>query len=329
MRQSTSMPFLLLALRLLFTSIHPLHAIPNDSILRLAFIKGPSGLAATWLIDSPPKLEGSRIEITLSAGADLVVAKIISGEVDGGTLPLNTAAKLYNSGVPIVMVAVTGEGMVRFLSRDPSIKSLSDLAGKEIHVAGQKATPDYLFRFLAERSGMDADRDFKLSYRLSYAEAAAALASGKITHAILPEPFATQARMLDSSILSPIDIGRLWSQATGMESYPMTVFVVSKTLAQGSPQELERIAKAFGDSILRVSRSPEESALKAESLDLGIKAAVAAKAIPFSSYTFKYAIESKTSVERMLEVFLAFDPASIGGRLPDPQFYGKIQGEVR
>lgn len=291
--------------------------------VRIAFIKGPSGIGATWLLASPPELAppGTGLRFILASGADQVTAKLVSGEIDGGALPLNIAAKLYNSGIPIRLLAVTGEGMVRLLSRDTGIGSFEDLKGREIHIAGQKATPDYLFRYLAEKEGIDPDRDFRLSYKYSYAEAAAGLAAGKIRCAVLPEPFATQARLLDPAIREPFELGKLWTSRTGMDSYPMTVFVVSSRLIESNPDATARIAAAYRDSVARTVAAPEETAQLAESLDLGIKAAVAAPAIPRSAYTFRVSAEARESIERMLSIFLSFDPESIGGRLPDSRFY--------
>jgi len=36
----------------------------------------------------------------------MVVAKLLNGEIDAGVLPVNVAAKLYNTGAPIRALAV-------------------------------------------------------------------------------------------------------------------------------------------------------------------------------------------------------------------------------
>jgi NitT/TauT family transport system substrate-binding protein len=61
-----------------------------------------------------------------------------------------------------------------------------------------------------------------------------------------------------------------------------------------------------------------------EKHDLGLKAAVAAAAIPRSAYVFTPAPEARADVEALLSVFLRIEPKSIGGRLPDPEFYAEI-----
>jgi NitT/TauT family transport system substrate-binding protein len=288
----------------------------------VAALKGPSGIGLAWLFESPPSAPGgASARVVAAASADLMTAKLISGEYDVGALPVNVAAKLYNSGIGIRLAAIIGEGMVSFLTSDPSISSVADLRGKTVHVAGQGATPDYVFKKILSAASLDPSKDLRLEYALPYPEAAAALAAGKISSAILPEPFSTMARSANPGLRSPLDIGSLWAKATGQAGYPMTALVVSDRLAAERPEAVAAILKACEDSIRRVVANPEEAAALVEKHDLGLKAAVAAKAIPRSAYVYTGAREARPSIEALLGVFLALAPASVGGRLPDDGFY--------
>ena len=288
----------------------------------ISILKGPSGISSAWMMAEPPRLPDVDIQFITASGADLVTAKLISGEIQGGVLPINIAAKLSVAGVPIEAVAVVGNGMVKFLTTDPSIKSLSDIRGKEIPIAGQKATPDYLFRYLAEKESLKAGVDYTPLYNLAYPEMAAQLAAGKISSAVLPEPFATQAMMLNKGIRIPFGLDDLWTKRTGLESYPMSLFVVSKNLAAKRPDIVQALSNAYESSIERTVADPAGTGKLAESLDLGMKAAVAQAAIPKSAFVFIRASDARKSIETLLSLFLASDPQSVGGRLPGSDFYG-------
>jgi NitT/TauT family transport system substrate-binding protein len=289
-------------------------------------LKGPSGIGMVKLFETPPSpADGSTVRLVAVPNAELMIAKLISGEYDAGVLPVNIAAKLYASGVPLRMAAIVGEGMVSFLSADPSIHSLSDLRGRRINVAGQGATPDFLLRRLLRAAGLDPERDLKLDYSLPYPEAAAALAAGKIDCAVLPEPFSTMARLAGPDLRSPLDLGALWTAETGQASYPMTAFVVSGSLAAERPQTVKAILDSYSASIAWVLAKPEEAGALVEKQDLGLKAGVAAKAIPRSAYVFTAAKAARPAVEALLRVFLELSPASIGGRLPDDAFYASFE----
>jgi NitT/TauT family transport system substrate-binding protein len=314
-----------LAVIITFITLFPLAAADKKPIA-VGALKGPSGIGLVWLFESPPHIaDGSRVDPTAVASADLMVAKVISGEYDIAVLPVNMAAKLYNSGVGIRLAAIIGEGMVSFLSSDTSIRSLSDLKGATVFVAGQGATPDYLFKFLLTKAGLDPSKDVRLEYALPYPEAAAALAAGKIESAVLPEPFSTMARSASPSLRSPLDIGALWTSTSGQSGYPMTALVVSNRLAAERPDAVKAILQACEVSIRKVTADPELAGTLVERHDLGLKAAVAARAIPRSAYVYKSAREARPSIEALLSVFLDLAPASIGGVLPGDGFYGDFQ----
>lgn len=299
-------------------------AVPKPIIV--AALKGPSGIGMVKLFDSPPvPADGSAVQLVAVASADLMTAKLISGEYDAGVLPLNVAAKLYASGIELKLAAIVGDGMVSFLSADDSISALADLKGKRVNVAGQGATPDYLFRKLLRGAGLDPEKDITLDYSLPYPEAAIALASGKIRYAILPEPFATMAKLQNSRLRPSLDLGALWTRQTGQANYPMTAFVVSSKLAAERPVAVKAILAAYSASIAWVLAEPVEAAALVEKQELGLMAGIAAKAIPVSAYVFVDARAARPAVEALLGAFLMLSPASIGGKLPDDGFYASFQ----
>jgi NitT/TauT family transport system substrate-binding protein len=289
-------------------------------------LKGPSGIGMVKLFESAPTpADLSPVELVAVPSADLMTAKLVSGEYDAGVLPVNVAAKLYSSGIAIRLAAIVGDGMVSFLSADPSIASLSDLKGKTINVAGQGATPDYLLRKLLKGAGLDSDKDLRLDYALPYPEAAMALASGKIAYAVLPEPFATMAKMQNPKLRAALDLGALWSAQTAQKNYPMTAFVVSAKLVAERPAAVKTILDACKTSIEWVVANPSDAGLLVEKHDLGLKAAIAAKAIPVSAYVYTPASAARPAIEALLGVFLDMTPASVGGKLPGDDFYADFK----
>jgi len=69
-------------------------AVPKPIVI--GALKGPSGIGMVKLFEAPPSpADGSIVRPIAVASADLMTAKLISGEYDAGVLPLNVAAKLY------------------------------------------------------------------------------------------------------------------------------------------------------------------------------------------------------------------------------------------
>jgi NitT/TauT family transport system substrate-binding protein len=294
-----------------------------QSGLTIYGLKGPSGVGMIRLFESPPRVSGLDIRVEALAQADLLAAKFIAGEAKAGILPPNAAAKIASSGKRIQAAAVLGTGMLSLLSSDPAVRRIEDLRGKTVEVAGQGATPDYVFRRILLSKGLNPDRDLRLGYALAYPEIAQSLIAGRVSTALLPEPFATMARSGKPELRVIGDIQGEWAAAGGEGNYPMTLLVVDAAFAAAQPAAIRAILDAFKSSIEWVSAHPAEAGALVEKHDLGLRAAVASAAIPRSNYVFVPALAARPSLEALFRVFLEFSPASIGGTLPGEGFYLK------
>jgi NitT/TauT family transport system substrate-binding protein len=257
------------------------------------------------------------------AQADLLAARFISGEAKVGILPPNVAAKIASSGKKIQVAAVVGAGMLSLLSADPAVRTIEDLRGKTLEVAGQGATPDYVFRRILLSKGINPDQDLKLGYALAYPEIAQSLIAGRVSLALLPEPFATMARSGKPDLRVIGDIQAEWAAAGGGGNYPMTVLVVDADFAAAQPGVIRTILDAYKASIQWVTANPAEAGVLVEKHNLGLRAPVVSAAIPRSNYVFIPAAEARPSLEALFKAFLEFSPVSIGGALPQDGFYLK------
>ncbi|MDR2747221.1 MAG: ABC transporter substrate-binding protein, partial [Treponema sp.] len=189
-------------------------------------IKGPSGVGMIRLFENPPQIPGYDVSIEAFGQADIIAGKFISGEAKIGILPPNVAAKIASSGKNIQIAAIVGTGMVSLITSDPSIQSIDGLKGKNIEAAGQGATPEYVFRHILKARGIDPDNDLKLTFTLAYPEIAQSLIAGKLSLALLVEPFATMALRGNPALRQVGDIQEEWVRAGGNSNYPMTALVV-------------------------------------------------------------------------------------------------------
>ena len=304
-----------------------LHALGGEERTRqnltIYGIKGSSGVGIIRLFEEAPVIPGFNVKVEALAQADLVAARFISGEAKIGILPPNVAAKIASSspGGKLKAAAIIGNGMLSLLSSDPAVKSIEDLRGKTVEVAGQGATPDYVFRKILAGGGLVPDRDVFLSYSLAHPEIAQSLIAGRISTALLPEPFAAMVKMGKPDIKSVIDVQDAWKRSGGSSNYPMTLLVVDSAFASANAGAVESILDAVKKSIEWVTAFPKEAGALVEKHELGIKAAVAEAAIPGSNYVYIPASEGRSSLEALFRVFLEYAPVSIGGVLPGNDFY--------
>jgi len=287
-------------------------------------IKGSSGVAMIRLFEEPPQIRGFDVKVEALALADLMAARFLSGEAEVGILPPNMAAKISSSGKDIRAAAVIGAGMLSLLSADRGVQRIEDLRGKTVEVAVQGATPDYVFRRILSFHGLTPDRDVTLGYSLAPPEIAQSLIAGRVTLALLPEPFATMALAGRPELGTVSDIQEEWIKSGGSGNYhgnfPMTLLVVDGAFASANPGAVEQILDAVKNSIEWVKANPAEAGVLVEKHDLGLRASVVAATVPRSNYVFIPAIEARPSLEALFRVFFENAPASIGA-MPGDGFY--------
>ena len=283
-------------------------------------IKGSSGVVMIRLFEEPPRIRGFDVRVEALAQADLVAARFLSGEAQVGILPPNMAAKIRSSGKDIQAAAVVGAGMLSLLSADSGVQRIEDLRGKTVEVAVQGATPDYVFRRILAFNGLTPDRDVTLGYSLAPSEIAQSLIAGRVSIALLPEPFATMALAGRPELRVVSDVQEEWIKSGGIGNYPMTLLVVDGVFASANAGAVEQILDAVKNSIEWVEANPAEAGVLVEKHDLGLRAPVVAAAVPKSNYVFIPAAEARPSLEALFRVFLENAPVSIGA-MPGEGFY--------
>lgn len=288
--------------------------------LRVGILNGPTCVPAAYLIDK-------NADYTFEQFADpqALLPKMIKKEIDIGFMPVNVAAKVYNTGnKALICCAVTGLGNIKLITTDSDIKRFTDLKDKTVYVAGQGATPEYMFRFLLDENKLDwsEDGDVVLDFSIPTAQLAAQMISGKIQYAVVPEPFATIAQMKSEKITAALDFQKEYIEITGEKNiYPLSVMVVRKDLAKENKELLDTFLNEYEKAVEWTVANPVEAGNLSETKGLGLAASVVSKAIPVSNYTYIQAKKAVSQIEALLNIFLNCDKISIGGKLPAKDFY--------
>lgn len=297
-------------------------AVPGTDIqVNLAVFKGPTGFGFARLIeDGPDLVDGISVSSEILPTPTEAVARLTSGDVDIVAMPVNLASSLYQKGVDVKLAAVTGEGMMYVLSTDAS-GNINSFKNKEIHIPGAGSTPEFVTRYVFENSGYTVGEDIEFNFSLtSAAQLAQMLIAGKVSAAVLPEPFATMAVMKNPELKRTVDLQSLWSRISGEANYPMTAMLVRGAFLKEHPQAVNILKLAAEDSILWVNSNPKEASVLIEKHGI-LTAALAEPAIPNCNLIYREAQDAKASIEAYLSVLKDYAPASIGGDLPDEAFY--------
>lgn len=271
----------------------------------IAVLNGPSAIPCAYLMEEKPEYN-----YLSCASAQIALPKLIKGEADIGFLPPNLAAKVYtdNKGA-LLCLGICGNGNLFLITKNQDFTDLSQLEGKTIACAGQGATPEYVMNYILNKKGI---KDVTLDFSTPNAQIAAMVLSGKFEYALVPEPFASVAKEKDSAV-KLVSISKEFSAVTGGSDFPMTLLVVNKKYAENHKKEISKFINHYEKAVKRTVKSPSEAAELSEKHELGLKAAVAQKAIPNCAFTWIPAKKSKAEIEMLLKLF--------NQPLPDAGFY--------
>ncbi|NLY91588.1 MAG: ABC transporter substrate-binding protein [Firmicutes bacterium] len=290
--------------------------------INVMVLSGTTGLSLVKMVEEKPVLApGVTFNYTILTSPDQMSAKIITGEADIAAVPTNLAAILYNRGIPIQLAAITNWGVMYIVGRDAAVTSWPELKGREIGITGKGSTPDLLFRYYLSANGLDPEKDLQIRYYPSPAELAQLVIAGKVALATLPEPWVTEALSRNPELNVLLDYQAEWSRLEKQkESYPQSALVVKTALATANPALVRTFLQAAGAANDWVVEHPAEAGHLAEK-HLSISAAAATEAIPRCNLRLVPAFRVQSEIDRYLEKLYAFEPQSIGGKIPDAGFY--------
>ncbi len=293
--------------------------VSQPAVVRIAALKGPTGLGMTKLFQEKPNLAPDvRTEFFAFPSPDVVIPRLVNGEIDLAALPLNVAVNLYNKKIPYGLAAIIGNGVLYCISTDPNVKSLETL--DRIQNVAKGSTPEFILRHILEAKGLQ--EKVKVEFRYAPVELAQLLVAGREKTGVLPEPFATKVLRArpDARIIS--DLQEEWKALyPDTPTYPMTALVVKISFLRAYGPMVDSFLSLYRESQEWVKKHPEEAGIIAAQVSLGIDREDAKDAIPRCNLTFVPAKEARPVIERFLKILLQFAPESIGGKLPDPEFY--------
>ena len=295
----------------------------NSQLLTVnaAVLKGPTGMGMAWLMNENKNgTSVNKYDFTVSGAADEVTAKLVSGELDIAAIPTNAASALYNKTKGAVMVlAVNTLGVLYVIEKGDSVSSIADLAGKKIVSAGQGTTAEYVVNYVLSENGLTVGKDVTVDYVSEHTEVASLALAGDYDIAIVPEPFVTSITSKNSEFHVRIDLTEAWN-ATGAGELVMGAIAARREFVEKNPEAVSAFMKEYEASVKYTNDNVEQAAQLIESFDI-ISADVAVKAIPNSHIVFLSGTDMKQKMSDFLSVLFSLEPTSIGGKLPEDNFY--------
>lgn len=305
---------------LIFITVVP--ALAEEPV-RIAALKGPTGMAFAHMIAE--KEEG--YEFILAGAPDELTGQIIAGKIDIAAVPTNLACVLYNKtkgGVKALSV-ITG-GMLYVLEQGDTVHSLQDLEGKHILSAGQGAAPQYVFSFILDENGVNAD----VSWSSEQSEVVSLAVAGREKLVLLPEPHVTTLLTKDPSFRVALSLSELFEEAAEKAGQPgaglyMSTVIVRAEFLESHPDQVLAFMDRLESSVSFALSDPDNAAREIAEAGILPSETIARQALPSCALTFLTGEEMMLRLSPMIRVLFDGNPAAVGGAEPGEEFFVRTE----
>ena len=296
----------------------------DGTLVRVASLKGPTSLGLLFLMNKADQGEtANTYEFQMATGADEILPLMVKGDLDIALVPANVASVLYHKtqgGVEVIDINTLG--VLYMVSGEDGLTNFTDLKGKTIYLTGKGTTPDYVLQYLLTANGMSAD-DVILEYKSEATEVASVLAEDSTAIGLLPQPFVTAACMQNDALKVIFDLNEEWNKVQGEDGSSMVtgVTVVRKEFLEENEEAVKSFMEDHKASAEDINADPATGAVLAVEAQIVAKEPIAQKAIPNCNITYIDKDEMKQALSGYLDVLFHQDSLSIGGGLPESDFY--------
>lgn len=272
------------------------------------------------------------IEFKLWKNPDELRALILNGDVNFMAVPTNVAANLYNKQQAIKLLNVSVWGILGMISRENNLNSLSDYKGKTIAVPFRADMPDIVFTQLLKAQGLDPKKDFKLQYVSSPIDAMQMLILRRVDHALLAEPAISIAlrktqsfpiKLIAPDLYRSVDLQQEWAKVFKTKAQLPQAGIAALGDTIDKHHIIERFQEEYNNALSWYKQNPKEAAiLTLKNLPMLQEEGVA-DSIKHVNLKFVTAQDAKKETETFYEVLKKSNAKTIGGKLPDENFYYK------
>ena len=296
----------------------------DGTVVRVASLKGPTSLGLLFLMDKANKGEtANTYEFRMATGADEILPLMVKGDLDIALVPANVASILYHKtqgGVEVIDINTLG--VLYMVSGEDGLTDFMDLKGKTIYLTGKGTTPDYVLQYLLNANGMSVD-DVTLEYKSEATEVASVLAEDPTAIGLLPQPFVTAACMQNDALKVIFDLNEEWNKVQGASGSSMVtgVTVVRKEFLEENEEAVKAFMEEHKASAEAINADPATGAALAVEAQIVAKEPIAQKAIPDCNITYMDKADMKQALSGYLDVLFHQESQSIGGGLPESDFY--------
>lgn len=293
----------------------------DAEVINVAVIKGPTGVGMASLMEKDANTQTEYdYNFQLLSGPEQTVALLTNKTVDIAAMPTNLAANFNGKGGDVTVLAVNTLGVLYILDSTGEVTDINSLKGKTIYSTGKGSNPEFILNYVLEKNGIDPEEDLTIEYLTDNTELSSKLVSDDIKIAMVPEPLVSTVTAKNKDLKVVMDMTEEWKNAGGSGELMMGCVAVRNEFLENSPNAVADFMKEYEASIAACEDVDAAAALCVKHEIIAAEP-IAKNAIPRCNLVFVTGEDMKTKLSGYLSVLYQANPNSIGGQLPDENFY--------
>lgn len=320
----------LAALLVLGLCAAPAHAQTGAKYERIT-LAGPTALVTFPLLHmletKALKDYTDRLEFRLWQSPDQLRVLLAKKEIDFSAAPSNLPALMANRGEPVRLLNISVWGILWLVSRDPSVKSFADLAGKELLLPFHRDLPSVLVDTLLASGDTAAGQGIRLRRTRAAEDAIALMLTGQGQNALLVEPTASllmwrNEQQGGAPLYRVESLEDTWrARFPDQADLPQAGIMANSNVA-GDLALSRGVERAYAESAAWCVAHTADCAEMVHRHIPHLPAAAVENAIKSTRLDSRPASEVRPQLEALYTLLGRQNPQAIGGRLPDAGFYG-------
>jgi len=235
--------------------------------------------------------EGLEVAPVYVRGGPVVIAALVSGDMDYAIMAGVTAVTSISRGADLVVVGGHTSQIDQVLMGGKGVSNLTDLKGKTIGVTGSGGVTEFATVEALSRNGLVRDKDYKLLYSGTSPVRVKALESGIIQAA----PFsATERVVMERQGFIPLmEIGK------AIPEFPFVVVVANRQKLKSKPNEIVSLLRGIRNSINMIKNDREKVLAAAAKKEPGSDISILRRSLSYTVETYSIAL-TKRNIEALL-----------------------------
>jgi NitT/TauT family transport system substrate-binding protein len=292
---------------------------PDEQIeIKLAALDGAPALSLVNLMDrNAAGLTNEKYKTEIVSTTEEISDKLTKGEIDAAALPLNTAAKLYNStNGGVRAIAITSLSNLYIAENGSSVSSFEDLAGKTLYVPGEDSLAAYVMEALLKKAEIT---DCTIEYKANDTELANSLIDGSVSLAVISQPILGKVQGKNSAVNLAVDLTDEWSEVADSDLVT-SVIVVTNDFITNHYDAVEYLLGDCRSSANLTNHKSDETAALAVQYGLFDDEAAAKSSIRSSMINYYDGQKILNMIATTCNTLAQYNTDSVGGKAPDAAF---------